>query len=222
MTARQPSFDTAPRCTPRRHLTVLEGMPGAGKTSLSHALAASGACVLGEYISGHGTTVAISAHPAVGDDDGHQANWLYKAALADGALRHGTQVYADRDWLSSLAYAYSIADRDGGTLLRDRARWAITCLDSGMLLLPGTYMIFDLDVVTSLRRRAGRLRHGHPWSEPRPLGRLQRFYTDPAQQIAPACPALGAWLRQSRWAKISGLAAPHLVLRQVIDVAGTG
>jgi hypothetical protein len=90
-------------------------------------------------------------------------------------------VYLDRDWLSSLAYGYSVAEHDGGQLLADRCAWAWRCLAAGQLALPGTYVVFDVAAATSLRRRAARLQHDHPWSHTGPLHRLRYFYTWPAR-----------------------------------------
>jgi len=38
-------------------LTVLEGMPGAGKTTTGHRIAATGVQFVGEYTTGSGTTM---------------------------------------------------------------------------------------------------------------------------------------------------------------------
>jgi predicted ATPase len=109
----EPSGSTAHRAG---RLIVLEGMPGAGKTTLAQALAASNARVLGEYTTPNGATIPLSGHPGTGDSAAHDANWLRKASQAAAALRDGAAVYADRDWLSALAYAYSIARSDNGEL----------------------------------------------------------------------------------------------------------
>ena len=82
-------------------------MPGAGKTTAAYALTALGLPVLGEYTDDADATIAVSQHPAVADDDAHQHNWLRKAAWCTARLAGGDAVYADRDWLSSLSYAYS-------------------------------------------------------------------------------------------------------------------
>ena len=56
-------------------LIVLEGMPGAGKTTAAAALQRHGWQVIGEYTGADGTTVALTRHPGVEDDDAHQAIW---------------------------------------------------------------------------------------------------------------------------------------------------
>ncbi|MGH7383354.1 MAG: hypothetical protein ACREKR_14210, partial [Candidatus Methylomirabilales bacterium] len=48
-------------------------------------------------------------HPTVDDDAGHQHNWLRKHHQVQIARRNGP-VFCDRDWLSALAYAYTISD----------------------------------------------------------------------------------------------------------------
>lgn len=211
MTASPPCSDTAPFAVPRGGLIVLEGMPGAGKTTAACALAGRGLPVLGEYTDNADATIAIAMHPPVDDDDAHQQNWLRKTAQCTARLAHGGMVYADRDWLSSLSYAYSIAAADGGALLRQRAAWAASRLRGGSLLLPGAYVIFDLDPATSLDRRASRLRPGHPWNDLGALRRLRDFYTCPSRALDPVDPGLAHALRRPRRTDISGLIDLHQI-----------
>jgi predicted ATPase len=219
MTASPPCSDTASQAVPRDGLIVLEGMPGAGKTTAACTLADRGLSVLGEYTDDTDAVIAISSHPAVDDDDAHQRNWLRKTAQCTARLAHAGTVYADRDWLSSLSYAYSTAAADGGALLRRRAGWAASRLGDGSLLLPGIYVIFDLDPATSLDRRSSRLRPGHPWNHPGPLRRLRDFYVCPSRALLPVHPGLAQALRQPRRADISGLSDPHQI---AVHLAGLG
>jgi predicted ATPase len=220
MTASLPCSDTVPLAVPRDGLIVLEGMPGAGKTTAAGTLAARGLPVLGEYTDNADATIAISAHPPVDDDDAHQQNWLRKTAQCTARLARGGTVYADRDWLSSLSYAYSTAPADGGALLRHRASWAASRLHDGSLLLPEIYVIFDLDPATSLDRRVGRLRPGHPWNQAGSLRRLRDFYTSPSQALDPVHPGLAQALRQPRQANISGAAHPHQIASLLAELGG--
>jgi predicted ATPase len=199
-------------------LVVLEGMPGAGKTTLAAALAAGGAAVLGEYTTAGGVTIPLSGHPGAGDGAAHDANWLRKASQAAAARRGGQAVYLDRDWLSALAYAYSIADIDSGQLLRQRCAWAHDCLAGGQLLLADTKLIIDGTAATSLRRRSGALQDDHPWSHPGPLDRLRYFYTWPAQLISAAHSGLGTALLTPAWHHVPGtgsLASRLRLLREL-------
>ena len=220
MTASPPCSDMALLAVPRDGLIVLEGMPGAGKTTAACALAARGLLVLGEYTDNADATIAISMHPPVDDDDAHQQNWLRKTAQCTARLAHGGTVYADRDWLSSLSYAYSIAAADGGALLRHRAGWAASRLRDGSLLLPGIYVIFDLDPATSLARRASRLRPGHPWNHPGSLRRLRDFYSCPSRALDLVDPGLGHALRQAHRADICGLTDPHQIADRLAELGG--
>lgn len=169
---RPPCSDTTTGWYP---VLALEGMPGAGKTSAATALAAQNWTVIGEYTTVTGDVVPIHAHPDVGDDAGRQRNWLRKHHQVHAARRNGP-VFCDRDWLSALAYAYSVADTDHGELLDSRARWASDCLDHGDLTLASTYIVFQVDPTISLQRRANRLTPLHPWSGLHGLIRLAAFY----------------------------------------------
>ena len=220
MTASPPCSDTALLPIPRDGLIVLEGMPGAGKTTAACALAEGGLPVLGEYTDNADATIAISMHPPVDDDNAHQQNWLRKTAQCTARLAHDGTVYADRDWLSSLSYAYSTAAADGGAMLRHRAGWAASHLRDGNLLLPGLYVIFDLDPATSLDRRASRLRPGHPWNQPGSLRQLRDFYTCPSRALDPVDPRLAQALRQPRRADISGLTDPHRIADRLAELGG--
>jgi AAA domain len=217
MTLSRPCSDPAPTAR-KAMLIVLEGMPGAGKTTAASALAALGYSVVGEYTDDSDATIAIAAHPGIGDDDAHQANWLRKAAQC--AVRLGTRtVYADRDWLSSLSYAYSTAPADDGTLLRQRAAWAARHLRDGALLLPAAYAVFDLAPAASLARRAGRLRLGHPWNQPEALDRLRSFYQDPAGCLRPVSAELAAALSAPARVDVSARDDQHHVLACLSSLA---
>lgn len=218
-TASKPCSD---RITPNAwagRLIVLEGMPGAGKTTAAGALAELGSAVVGEYTDDTDSTIAVSAHPAVDDDDAHQRNWLGKAAQCSARLDRHPVVYADRDWLSSLSYAYSTAPGDSGELLCQRAAWVARHLAAGALLLPGAYVLFDLDPATSVIRRAGRLRPGHPWNEMDALVRLRAFYRDPAGAIRPVNSELADALALPSRLAISGRDDPLATLGLLISLA---
>ncbi|MGH3623096.1 MAG: AAA family ATPase [Sciscionella sp.] len=212
---RPPCSDTATADNP---VLVLEGMPGAGKTTTAATLAAENRIVIGEYTTTTGDVVPIEAHPHVDDDAGHQHNWLLKHHQVHAARRHGP-VFCDRDWLSALAYAYSVADDDHGALLATRTRWASDCLDRGDLSLDSTYVVFQLDPVVSLRRRAHRLTPGHPWSSLPALIRLATFYTDPATALAPVHPELAARLRTTTWHPLRGYSTDRTTrfVRDLVD-----
>jgi predicted ATPase len=222
MTASSPCSKPIAAITPERRLIVMEGMPGAGKTTTANALAADGHSVVGEYTDDGDTTIAVSAHPDISDDDAHQLNWLRKTAQSTARLDRNPLVYADRDWLSALSYAYSSEVADGGALLAERAAWAERHLADGMLLLPGTYAIYDVDPAASLARRAGRLRPGHPWNHLNALARLRDFYRYPSQALQPVSPALAAAVSQPSRLDISGeddRAAVLARLSSLVDLA---
>ncbi|MGH8906386.1 MAG: hypothetical protein ACRD0K_07710 [Egibacteraceae bacterium] len=81
----------------------------------------------------------------------------------------------DRNFLSSLAYAYSIRSQ-GAALLRERVWWCRRNLASGRFEHPRVYCVFDCPVPVSLGRRGIVASGGHPWTEHAPLCELRRFY----------------------------------------------
>jgi predicted ATPase len=86
----------------RGSLIVLEGMPGAGRTTALGVLGGRGRQVVGEY---------LCARPGVDEDEAHQGNWIAKAEVSAEAVTRG-HVFCDRDFLSWLAFAWSIAARE--------------------------------------------------------------------------------------------------------------
>ncbi|MGH3253029.1 MAG: hypothetical protein ACRDOI_43395, partial [Trebonia sp.] len=173
----------------------------------------------GEYTNDAHATIAVHAHPAIDDDDAHQLNWLRKAARCTSLLDRSPVVYADRDWLSSLSYAYSTAPGDRGELLARRVSWACLHLADGTLLLPGLYALFDLRAATSVARRTGRLRTGHPWNQPEALDRLREFYLDPVSALRPVSPELADALALPARIAVSGHDDPPAVLRHLASLA---
>jgi hypothetical protein len=196
---------TSQPCSDPAGVVVLEGMPGAGKTTAAHGLHREGHLVVGEYLDHNGALLPATRHPEVGDDNAHQENWTLKHHHITTLItaQPGRPVCVDRDWLSALAYAYSLPAGPG--LFAERARWAADNLHTGRLGLAGTYLVFHLDPVTSLRRRIGRLTPGHPWSGRAGLARLARFYRDPAAALEPVHPELAHCLRQTTWKHLAGL-----------------
>ena len=184
-------------CSDRRGpLVVIEGMPGAGKTSAIGLLERRGRQVVAEY---------VSDRPGVEDDEAHQRNWIAKTAVAIDLAREGP-VFSDRDALTSLAFAFSIEDPG---LLSRRIAWARTHLAAGNLVVADVYLVLDIDPRRSLTRRAGWLCPAHPWSRPLELGRLRRFYRSPVEELAMIDTDLGAAFERARWCLSSGMCPPE-------------
>ena len=179
----------------RASLLVVEGMPGAGKTTLIAALAACGLRTVGEYVTSTGATVAWADHPGVDEDQAHQQNWITKHDVTHLPGSSGV-VACDRDWISALAYAASLDDT---ALLGARAQWADAALARRRLCVAENYLLLHLDPDTSLTRRGDRLTPGHPWSTRSGLKRLERFYADPAAVVGQVHSRLGERLTAARW-----------------------
>lgn len=214
----------------RATVLALEGMPGAGKSTLAATLGRHGHLVVPEYAAVDGSAIRLDDHPAVDQDDAHQRNWLRKHQLAEvlastncaGTARcRAGAVWVDRDWLTALAYAYSLNDQ---ALLTARAKWATRHLAAGRLAVASAYLVLRLDPAESLRRRAERLDQAHPWSQPGPLNRLAEFYTDPAGAMGTHARDLGALLADTAWVQVEAptprravAAAADLLRSQVTD-----
>jgi thymidylate kinase len=191
-------------------VTVVEGMPGAGKTTALAALARAGRSVLPEYTTPAGDLLDHNRHPHHDDENGHLANWLRKA---DHLRGHPGPVWVDRDWLTALAWA---ASTDCLTL---RADWAYRHLTAGRLIPPGRWIIMDLPPYLSLQRRAERLHPGHPWSDPTVLERLRAFYLDPPTQLATTHPGLAELVAAVPRQRVDATAAPEH-LADAVEAAG--
>jgi thymidylate kinase len=181
----------APSSDNRGSLIVIEGMPGAGKTSAVAVLERRGHQVVGEYVSGR---------PGVDDDEAHQGNWIAKTTIAARAARSG-DVFCDRDFLTSLAFACSIAD---SKLLRERIAWAMTHMAAGRLVVGDAYLVLDATPSLSLARRAAQLSSKHPWSRFPELERLRRFYLSPLDALGRMDVDLAAAFAGARWCSASG------------------
>lgn len=190
--------------------TVVEGMPGAGKTTLLAILARAGHTVLGEYTTPEGAVLAHCQHPDLHDENAHLANWLRKSTQ----LREMTgPVWVDRDWLTALAWAAST------TGLAERVSWAYGHLTGGRLVAPRRWIVLDLPPAVSLQRRHGRLAAGHPWSDATVLGRLRRFYRDPAVALEGIHPPLAALAAAVPLLVVDASVAPD-ELASAVELAG--
>lgn len=191
--------------------TVVEGMPGAGKTTVLAALARAGHTVLGEYTTVAGAVLPPRRHPGHGDEDAHLANWLRKSAQ----LRClAGRVWVDRDWLTALAWSAST------TGLTQRAAWAHHHLACGQLALPERWIILDLPPALSLQRRAWPPESGHPWSRAAVLQCLRGFYQDPAAALKTAHPGLAEVVAGIPRLLVDATAGPGDLARAVRE-AGT-
>ncbi len=185
---------------------VVEGMPGAGKTTVLAALALAGHTVLGEYTTEAGTV--LRQHPPHDEDVAHLANWLRKNSQL--SLYAGS-VWVDRDWLTALAWSASTSG------LAERSTWVHDNLVEGRLALPQRWIILDVPPDVSLQRRAPRLQAEHPWSQAAILERLRRFYLDPVATLGHAHPRLAELVARVPRVLVDATAEPCGLARAVED-----
>jgi thymidylate kinase len=182
-------------------------MPGAGKTTTARLLEKRGHQVVGEY---------LSERPGVNEDEAHQRNWIAKASVTSAALAQG-HVFCDRDFLTSLAFAWSVADRE---LIARRSSWALRHLAAGQLVVGDAYLVLDVAPSVSLARRAGQLVVGHPWSRLVELERLRRFYLSPLEALSGIDVELAAAFAGARWCDVSGdKTTPEAVVTSALGLA---
>lgn len=142
----------------------------------------------------------IAERPAADQDEAHQHNWIRKAEIATREMAAG-EVYCDRDFLTSLGFAYSTADRG---LLSRRTAWALEHLANGRLVVGDAYLVLDVTPGLSLERRFGTLCCEHPWSRPHVLERLRRFYLSPLDALRRIDGHLAMAFASARWRFIRG------------------
>lgn len=204
--------DHLPRAR-RPRAVVLEGMPGAGKTTTLCSLAAMGHAVVGEYITASGATLPFPQHPDVDDDDAHLANLLRKNQQVQSSS--ADLVFVDRDWLSALGYCVSLGIDH---MLTQRANWVAANLARGALTVADLYVIFDMDITTSLERRSERLVRDHPWSCATGLDPLRAYFANPAATVRLVHRDLGRVLRNASLKYVGEGTEPE-VLRKTLEAA---
>ncbi len=196
-------------------MIVLEGMPGAGKTSLANLLTAQGEHVLPEYVVNQGMP------PAPEDNDAHQQNWERKEQLLAATSAH-RPVIVDRNFLSSLAYAYSIrSSNQGAQLLVERIGWCRERLASGQFEHPRIYCIFDCPIQLSLSRRGIAQPGDHSWTTWQVLRELRRFYATMPEALGDLHPALmfGNTTKVLRLDGVDPLAANARLVQNIVAEA---
>lgn len=172
---------------------VMEGMPNAGKTTLTNSLARLGWQVVPEYVADDGRW------PSTDNDSAHQYNWVLKERLLGERPR--TPVVVDRNFLTALAYAYSVRRQPGQRrLLSERVEWLRRHLTAGSFRHPALYCVLDLDADTSLQRRGREKPSDHPWAQRTVLDELRAFYARMPKGLAELHPdlAVGAGVRVLR------------------------
>ncbi|UGQ10957.1 AAA family ATPase [Yinghuangia sp. ASG 101] len=215
MRSSDPSNHAPTTRTPRTaaHSIVLEGMPGAGKTTALQALGRRGHHTIGEYVTVDGTPLDHAAHPDHEPDAPHLVNWTLKATLYREPT-FGGPVFIDRDWITALAWGHCFGR------LPERIRWADTRLRNRTLQLPSRYVVFDLPPHESLHRRGNAVVPSHPWADPEVLARLREFYRDPVGTVTAHDRHLGADLARLPITHIDATRTPDQVHAELAAAVG--
>jgi thymidylate kinase len=168
----------------RRPVVLVEGVPGAGKTSVLQRMREAGQIVVGELpgsVRETGTTEPYAA-------EHHWSMWAAKTPYIAAATRDhglpGAPVYVDRYWPTELVWE----PEPGGR--RTCADWVWEALGRGHLIIPSALIIVDVSENVSLARRRERLVPGHGWSDRDCLADVRRFYADLAAHVRMVHPPL--------------------------------
>lgn len=163
-------------------LVVVEGVPGAGKTSAIAAVASGlGAATLPEI--DHVT----HQPPACPHDQDTLAEWYVDAELRRQqqlreVLRSNRIVIQDRCVLSTVAFAFA---RSAAGSREARRRLLQRLTDGPKFVMPDAIIILDVDVATSLSRRRSYVddKRYRIWFDPIFLARFRRFYHRTAHRL---------------------------------------
>jgi thymidylate kinase len=168
-------------------LIVVEGSPGAGKTSAIVSVGrATGSVVVPELY--HLTDASVPSEEL----PDHSAHWYIDAELArQGDIRRclkaGLRVIQDRSVVSTLAFAHATAiDRRS---CQRAERLIQRLVDGPKFLAPDTLVIMHVDVVVGLRRRRAfrQVAEYRQWFDEAFLHRLNTFYRVVVPQLL-RCP----------------------------------
>ncbi len=194
---------------PHGRLVALEGIDGAGKSTLARALVRT--------LRRRGFSVALRHEPSdpklgsLAQSVSREDSWtgavyftvdryLARPALERALARHDV-VVSDRSFYSTLAYQ--------GSALSPRDRRRLQELERTATRVPDRVILLDIDPRLALRRLGGRARFRGPLEERKTLERVARAYRSLA--------------RDPRWLVLDARTSlPDLVRKAADHVAGRG
>ncbi|MDR3117061.1 MAG: hypothetical protein LBT98_00575 [Puniceicoccales bacterium] len=167
-------------------LIVLEGLPGAGKTTCFHrAIARHGAA--GVLFIGESNPPPWIHCPSLQGGRGSRyfhLLWEGRLATLGQLLAAGHCLVLDRSFLSNLAYLHAVGSPAYAPTLDHYRR--LGCLDRP----PDLLFLFDLPTGQSIarKRRLEGKAFSPPWCRPEFIDRLRRFYFDVLPPLLPGPP----------------------------------
>jgi thymidylate kinase len=187
-------------------LVVLEGLPGAGKTTCFHRLIARHASGSVLFFGEANPSPWICCQSLQGARGSRYFRLLWEGRLAAmrKLLAAGHSLVLDRSFLSNLAYLHAVRSPAYAGTLDHYRRWG--CLDRA----PDLLCLFDLptDRVLERKCRLEGKKLPQPWCRPEFVDRLRQFYCELLPPLLPRPAHV-----------VSGALSPRAVQRRVQALA---
>lgn len=161
---------------PRRRVVVLEGIPGAGKTTVTHMLSSDPAVETVPQILPRdpGSMRPVSYY---------QRSDILKTRRIRAC--RAPMCVLDRYVYSTLSYYWAHDQRYGTRHYPALVAWYRRALSNGSLIRPDVICVLDISPRVSQRRCRHRRRYDSPWTDSRFLGYVREYYQTELPVVEP-------------------------------------